>query len=85
MAAPLVSPLNCVAMLVEIPSGGPCFSSGREVVVQMRVQGQPWGDIRRDVRSSTQPLTAKPANPTNPTNPTNPPLLPQVLVAYSLP
>jgi len=54
MGAPLVSPLNCVAMLLEVPSGGPCFSSGREVVVQMRVQGQPWADVRRDVRSSTQ-------------------------------
>merc|ERR1740117_1982329 len=35
MGAPLVSPLNCVAMLLEVPSGGPCFSSGREVVGQM--------------------------------------------------
>ena len=41
--------------IYPLTSGGPCFSSGREVVVQMRVQGQPWADVRRDVRSSTPP------------------------------
>ena len=55
-AAPLVSPLNCVAMLVELPPmpslRAQCSTSSREVVVQMRLQGEPWGDVRRDVQSS---------------------------------
>ena len=63
LGPPLVTPLNCMAMVVELPpmpTAGRCSASGREVVVQMRVMAEPWGDIRRDVHSSARPLPTFP-------------------------
>ena len=54
--APLVSPLNCMAMAVELPpisTADGCSMTGREVVVQMRLPGEPWGDVQRDVQSGS--------------------------------
>ena len=54
--APLVSPLNCMAMAVELPpisTEDSCSMTGREVVVQMRLPGEPWGDVQRDVQSGS--------------------------------
>ena len=54
--APLVSPLNCMAMVVELPpisTVDGCSMTGREVVVQMRLPGEPWGDVQRDVQSGS--------------------------------
>ena len=54
--APLVSPLNCMAMAVELPpisTADSCSMTGREVVVQMRLPGEPWGDVQRDVQSGS--------------------------------